>query len=145
MERHPSFPIRPLWLAVVVIAFAVGGSVSMAKADLPPPPAQREFREPDAGEPLKLVTIAIYLLVAVTVAIVSLLILVMVWGARVRRQARRPLPSTSPNDPLWYLKGKKSKLTEPNRGPGVSESKEVAEHDAEESSSPDDADEPPSA
>ena len=115
MERHPTFPMRSFWLAAVVAAFALGGNLPVAKAV--PPPAPREFRDADAGEPLRLVTIAIYLLVAVTVAIVSLLILVMLWGARVRRQARQPLPSTSPNDPLWYLKGKKSKLTEPDPTP----------------------------
>ncbi len=148
MEGQQAFPIGRRWLAWGLILLALGGSVPVAKADVPPEPtpAQQEFREPDAGEPERLVTIAIYLLIAVTVAIVSLLILVILWGARVRRQARKPLPSTTPNDPLWYLKGKNSKLAEPNPAPGVSESSQPGEQEGgQASANPGNSDEPPSA
>ena len=147
MKGYPSFPMQPFWLACVLIVLTLGGSVQVAEADVPPP-AKREFREPESDEQQqRIVTVAIYLLIAVTVTIVSLLIIVMLWGARVRRQARQPLPSTSPNDPLWYLKGKNPKPTEPNKPPGVSDSK-TTKQDAAEASSPsddsDDAEEPPS-
>ena len=144
MEGFPSFPFRPFWLAFVVGVLALGGNVQAANAKSAPV-AKREFREPESDEQQqRVVTVAIYLLIALTVGIVSLLIIVMLWGARVRRQARQPLPSTRPNDPLWYLKGKNPKLNEPHRPPGVSDSNN-AEPDAGESSSQDGADEPPSA
>jgi hypothetical protein len=86
------------------------------------PPAAAELDEPDSSEERqRMVTIGIYLLIALTVGTVSFLILLMLWGARVRRQARKPLPGTTPNDRLWYLKSKKHLKTEADTKANVSD------------------------
>lgn len=95
----------------------------------PASPAAAEFREPESSaEQQRTVTIAIYLLIALTVGTVSLLIILMLWGARVRRQVRKPLPTSSPKDPLWYLKTKKPPAK-------VSDGKDQTENGSEESTS----------
>jgi hypothetical protein len=66
-------------------------------------------------------TVAIYLLAALTVGTVSLMLVLMLWGSRVRREARKPLPAARPFDPVWYLKTKKKPPGEPNGQTGVSD------------------------
>ena len=38
---------------------------------------------------------------------VGLLAMVLLWGSRIRRIAREPLPRVAPRDELWYLKGRR--------------------------------------
>ena len=97
------------------------------RADVPPPPAA-EFREPDGpDDPVQTLTLTVYLLIAVTVGSVSLMLVLMLWGSRVRREARKPLPAVKRNDPLWYLKAKRKIPGEPEDHPGVSEEQEPPE------------------
>ena len=101
-----------LFWALWIIVFA--GFAGPVIAEEAAPGDSVEFPQPDEkGGPEQLATIALYLLVAVTVLAVSMLILVMLWGVRVRRQIRKPLPAIKPTDPLWYLKAKKPPEGEP--------------------------------
>ena len=43
----------------------------------------------------------------ILIAGVGLLALVMIWGNRMRRIARQPLPPVAPRDELWFLRNKK--------------------------------------
>jgi hypothetical protein len=43
---------------------------------------------------------------------VGLVALVLLWGNRMRRIARQPLPKVAPRDELWYLKSKKEPAAE---------------------------------
>lgn len=49
-------------------------------------------------------TAAVYLAVGVAFVGILLIALVLIWGIRVRRLARRRVPSQSLPDPLWYLR-----------------------------------------
>jgi hypothetical protein len=100
-----------------------------AKADVPPQP-QAEFQTAE-GSPAQIQTlaIAIYLLIALSVGTVSFLLILMLWGSRVRREARKPLPATKPNDPFWYLKAKRKALGEPKAHPDVSEGQSPSQTD----------------
>jgi hypothetical protein len=90
------------------------------KADVPSEAAA--FREPaGSDDSVRTVTVAMYLLVALTMGTVSLMLVLMLWGSRVRREARKPLPATKPKDPLWYLKPKKNAQGEPQGRSNVSE------------------------
>lgn len=109
-----------LRLGSLVLLF-VFATPAPGKADGPPPTAA-EFREPDGSDDsVRTLTIAIYLLIALTVGVVSLMLVLMLWGARVRREARKPLPATKPNDPLWYLKSKNRPTGEPPGPSNVSD------------------------
>ena len=55
----------------------------------------------------RVATVAVYLLAGIAFAGVALLGLVIVWGNRIRRIARTPLPRQSRTDELWYLRPKK--------------------------------------
>jgi hypothetical protein len=106
--------------------FAMTGQVL---ADVPPAPSA-EFREPGGpDDSLRTLTVAIYLLIVLTVGTVSLMLVLMLWGSRVRREARKPLPQTKPRDPFWYLKAKKPIPGEPEGPPQVSEGKGNSETD----------------
>ncbi len=124
---------RPLvqwfpWVLAVLFLAAVPAQ-TMAET---PPVSSPEFRQPeDADSPERLVTIAIYLLVIVIVLSVSLLIVMMLWGVRVRREVRKPLPALRPSDPLWYLKTKKHPPAEPQGSDPVSERKTPPGNDSE--------------
>jgi len=48
----------------------------------------------------------------ILIAGVGLISLVMIWGNRMRRIARQPLPTVAPRDELWYLKNKKRDQTQ---------------------------------
>jgi hypothetical protein len=99
------------WGIVVLLLFAMP---AFGKADVPPPLAA-EFREPDGlDDPMRTLTLTVYLLMAVTVGSVSLMLVLMLWGSRVRREARKPLPAIKRNDPLWYLKAKRKVPGEPD-------------------------------
>lgn len=119
-EGHGLSRIVLGWL-ILVLVWGAGPNFVLAQEKQPE--TNSEFREPETTpEQQRTVTAAIYLLVALTMGIVTLLILLMLWGARVRREARKPLASTTPNDPLWYLKkSAKPPLREPNLPDDVSE------------------------
>ena len=58
----------------------------------------------------KVATVAVYLLMLVVIICVGLLILVLLWGRRVRKLMRKPSKPVSLGDELWYLKPKKNQL-----------------------------------
>jgi hypothetical protein len=125
---------HPYWLprALMLLVFAGTPAVFAETA----PTGGAEFREPGAAaEPERLLGLAIYLLVVIAILTVSLLIILMLWGVRVRRQVRKPLSPVHPPDPLWYLKTKKHPATEPGRPRNESEEKEPPEKPADESRS----------
>lgn len=51
-------------------------------------------------------SMGIVMLGAILICGVSLVALVLLWGHRVRRIARQPLPKVAQRDDLWYLKAK---------------------------------------
>ncbi len=108
-NRLTSFP----WQAGLLGFFLLGSFPAEMVADSLPP--AKEFREAksESAEKQRAITIGFYLLIALVIGVVSLMGVLMLWGARVRRLARKPLPNTSPNDPLWYLKGKSADSCEP--------------------------------
>jgi hypothetical protein len=57
------------------------------------------------------VATAVLLLLGIVGAGLILMLLVLLWGVRVRRIARAPLPGQSPVDPLWYLRPKPPRKT----------------------------------
>jgi hypothetical protein len=114
------------WLTWAVLLLAWTGTDQAIRADSDPHPAA-EFQDPDpdvASGQQRLVTIGIYLLIAVSVGSVSFLLILLLWGARVRRQVRQPLPNVRANDPLWYLKAKKHPPSEPGGPADVSDGKD---------------------
>lgn len=62
--------------------------------------AERQRRE-------RVVTGGMLLLAGIAAAGAALVGLVVLWGVRVRRVLRRPLPEQSARDNLWYLRPKK--------------------------------------
>lgn len=121
MTKVNSVESRRLRHVVLILLYLLAMPAALQAEEAPP---AAEFRAPEASdEPLRTVTIAIYLLVALTMGTVSLMLVLMLWGSRVRREARKPLPATKPNDPLWYLKTKKKAPGEPPGQPNVSEGK----------------------
>lgn len=65
-----------------------------------PPPAEEHKKQ--------VVTVGMLVLVGVVLIGLMLIGMTIAWGSRVRKIARKPLPSQSPVDDLWYLKAKKN-------------------------------------
>ena len=94
-----------------------------ALAEQPAPQSAGEFQSAEPSpEQRGLATAAVYLLIVVVIGVVSLLMVVILWGGHVRRQVLKPLPTVSPKDPLWYLKPKRRLAGEPPPPPPVSDS-----------------------
>lgn len=55
--------------------------------------------------------VGVMMIGGILIAGVGLLALVMIWGNRMRRIARQPLPTVAPRDELWYLRNKKRDQT----------------------------------
>ena len=75
-------------------------NLSRAEAEAIAPPLQKEHHE--------VITAAMLVIAGVAFLGLMLVGLTILWGVRVRRLARRPLPEQSPIDELWYLKPRKS-------------------------------------
>ncbi|MCA9067559.1 MAG: hypothetical protein KDA84_01460 [Planctomycetaceae bacterium] len=106
---------------ILVLLWTSEPSVAIADEEKPDTTAESSKTE-TTPEQQRTVTAALYLLVALTVGVVALLLVLILWGARVRREARKPLATISPNDPLWYLKkSSKPPLREPTRPGDVSQ------------------------
>ena len=58
----------------------------------------------DGPQPKRVVGAALFLLVLTALIGLALIGLVMLWGRRMRRVARRALPQQSRRDELWYLR-----------------------------------------
>lgn len=67
------------------------------------------------------VTVAIYLLWAVVFGVLAVLALMVIWGHRLRRIARKPLPRQTQTDAFWYLR--------PDKTLDVGDSPELSESD----------------
>ena len=65
--------------------------------------------EPGEAERQRALTTAILMLGGVLFIGAMTIVLILLWGFRVRRIARRPLPRTTPVDPLWYLRGRQDR------------------------------------
>ncbi|HLJ09668.1 MAG TPA: hypothetical protein VKU82_00690 [Planctomycetaceae bacterium] len=63
------------------------------------------------------VSLALFMLGGIIVAGTLLLALVVMWGNRTRRLARRPLPGVSKRDDLWFLRP--AKTSEPQIEQGM--------------------------
>lgn len=77
-----------------------------------PPPAddERQRKREIAGS-------AMYLVVGIAMIGALLIAMVLLWGVHVRRQTRRAVRTTSPHDPLWYLKTQPKPPTQEPDGP----------------------------
>ncbi len=68
-------------------------------SDAPGPPFDEERRE-------RTRTAAVLLLLGIAATGGLTIVFIVLWGFRVRRNIRKPLPRTRPPDELWYLKPK---------------------------------------
>lgn len=73
-------------------------------------PEQREDRK-------QMLPVIWLLLIGVAILGGILILLVILFGSRVRRIARKPLPAAPLRDPLWYLKPKAGNLPEADGEP----------------------------
>lgn len=143
--------LRRLLLSLAGFLLVLGWSPEGGVADVGPPgtAANQGSSSPDSpafGDPgessdseiPQVVIVAIYLLMLLIVAVGGALILLLLWGSRMRRQARQPLPETTPNDPLWYLKASKSASGQSETGNDSQEKTEKSDPDdsSQDSSSP---------
>ena len=117
-----SMNFRGLLLGGILLWIVGGITLADATADAPPadrhPVPERIAAEQTAGESpsetelsgqqrRRIVTVAFYLLGGVLFVGLMLIALTVLWGIRTRRVARKPLPTQSPGDPLWYLRPEK--------------------------------------
>jgi|GEM_PF-2332048 beta-lactamase regulating signal transducer with metallopeptidase domain len=66
--------------------------------------------DPDVeAEKERAVTAGVLLLVLVIGVVAALLVVVVLWGRRVRRTVRKPTTRIVPGDALWFLKPNKNK------------------------------------
>ncbi len=125
MPQFLKSPIVRCWLFVIVCALAAGTvnaePPSAAAASTPAADSASdtslESTELAAGsdaitldrkkEEDKAKTLGIVLLAGIAMLGVLLLAIVLVWGSRIRRLARNPLPVQCRGDELWYLRAKK--------------------------------------
>jgi len=76
--------------------------------------ASSKTQTPDEGDPqkkLKIVQSALLMLLGIVFVGMVLLSLVILWGVRVRRNAKKSLPTQKALDELWYLKPEKKKAS----------------------------------
>lgn len=85
LPASPEIPTEP-----------AGDAPALAEAD---PPEESHRKE-------GIVTAAVFLLGGVAAIGASLIGMVVLWGFRVRRTIRQPLPKTAKPDELWYLRAK---------------------------------------
>jgi heme/copper-type cytochrome/quinol oxidase subunit 2 len=76
----------------------------------------------DEAEKERAVTAGVLMLVLVVGVVSGLLVVVVLWGRRVRRTVRKPTARIEPGDALWFLKPNKNKpATRPAVTPHVDE------------------------
>lgn len=73
------------------------------------------------------VAVALVMLVGIMFVGLALIALTILWGFRVRRIARAPLPKRKPVDPLWYLRPEKNRSQTDSAGPGTRPSHDETE------------------
>lgn len=102
-------PHRGWWLAPL-IALCLWGAVAanLSAQDAPTTTAasSRSNRHNDARRE-RAFTVGLLLLAVVLLAGVGLLAGVLIWGARLRRVSRAPLPTVRKQDELWFLRARK--------------------------------------
>ena len=120
MSESASPQIRKIATVWILCAVASGvPAVAAARTSTPPQPEHgptdnlsRAEAEAIAPHPQKehqeVITAAMLVIAGVACMGLMLIGLTILWGVRVRRLARQPLPEQSPIDELWYLKPKKS-------------------------------------
>jgi hypothetical protein len=88
------------------------GSAQVEQSKDAPTNADNGQRTTDGGQPLeeaarqRALTSAILMLGGVLFIGAMMIVLILLWGFRVRRIARKPLPRSTPIDPLWYLRAR---------------------------------------
>jgi len=91
-------------------------SVGTSAADRSPT-ADGKTAEPESEESKTrkraVLQTGLYLIVGIAVVGIALIIVVVLWGIRIRRRRRRPTASKTPFDPLWYLRNS-DRQTPPN-------------------------------
>ena len=95
-----------LCLATVTRLHAAPPESETAKSDPVAAPVDGEKRAPVDPELKKWVWQAVVMLGGIIVVGTFLLLVVVLWGNRTRRLARKPLPAVARRDELWFLKPK---------------------------------------
>lgn len=103
-----------LWAVAAACAQEQGaenpaGTAGEESSAAPSGPSPQHIPAPDERQ-RRVVTAGMLLLVGIAFVGLLLVGLTIIWGSRVRRLARRPLPEQSPVDDLWYLKPSKQRL-----------------------------------
>ena len=98
------------FLRIMVVGFVMTMSTAavaqVADSDTPAiPPADSDARN-------KAVVVGTAIIAVIAVAGLIMICLVAVWGRRIRKVIRQPLPNQSRGDELWYLKPKKQVAVE---------------------------------
>lgn len=90
---------------------ALGGDRSVQSEDSGINDVSEDQADPkDQAKKERVVTAAVLLLVLVIGVSAGLLVVIVLWGGRVRRAARKPTARIVPGDELWFLKPKKSEI-----------------------------------
>lgn len=89
----------PVGLALLCVAVRAQPQVPRTEADPPKIVDEQDRRQ-------NTFTAGVLLLIGVTAIGLLLIAAAIVWGAKVRRMARRPEPRSSQRDDLWYLRGR---------------------------------------
>lgn len=95
-----------LCLATAAELHAAPPDAEAAPSDFAAAPVDVEKRAPVDPEMKKWVWQAFLMLAGIIVGGTLLLLVVVLWGNRTRRLARKPLPTVARRDELWFLKPK---------------------------------------
>lgn len=102
--------------AVVCGTAALGADSDVAKSKNVAKPANGEKPQDESKQAA---TIGFLLLAVITFTGLTLVALVVVWGHRVRRVVRGPLPAQSARDEFWYLRPPKDRAEDGESAEGA--------------------------
>ena len=103
--RWPTYLTRLLLVGFVLLVTATASAQTVDSATNNSP-------TPDDSVRNKAVVVGTAIIAVIAVAGLAMICLVAVWGRRLRKVVRQPLPNQSRGDELWYLKPKKQAVIE---------------------------------
>ena len=123
MVIGPSLPQRCAWFArglcLALCCVAMGSELLAQDVPRPdttlvvdPEAATSPTVKPDEKERRAKATAGVAALAGITILGVVFAAVIIIWGARLRRLVREPLPATGRQDPFWFLRPDKSSPTE---------------------------------
>lgn len=94
------------YFAILLLALVLAPAIVWGQETAPGGPAPRDELDQSTKDANRqqIFTVGVMVLLGVTVAGLGLLMFVILWGHRVRRASRKPLPAAPRGDELFYLK-----------------------------------------